>query len=155
MNIRKALKSAIGRELVAKGKDAGLVDRQLEGMPLAWLCAMSEATPVIVENRAVYTCGPYKYALVLWREEYKPQPIERRQEQYNAAPMIMSDLPAYNCPITGKQITSRSKHRENLKRHGCEVAEPSTPRSTWREEKQADHDRKKAVHDAWTQLNYH
>ena len=40
-------------------------------------------------------------------------------------PLIRSDIDPYNCPITGKPITSMSEHRENLKRHGMRVMEPS------------------------------
>jgi hypothetical protein len=117
---------------------------------------MSEVTPSYLENRAVFACGPYAYAVVLWHEEYKPQPISVRQEQYNAAPMVMPDLPAYQCPITGKPITSRSKHRENLARHNCVVAEPdSAPRSNWQQDKKDDFDRKKSVYDAMNQIGYH
>lgn len=32
---------------------------------------------------------------------------------------ISVDNTEYDCPITGKMITSRRKHRENLKIHGC------------------------------------
>lgn len=30
---------------------------------------------------------------------------------------------SYDCPITGKHITSKHEHEENLKRHGCRVLE--------------------------------
>ena len=33
--------------------------------------------------------------------------------------MIMPDIKEYNSIITGEPITSRSKHREHLKRHNC------------------------------------
>ena len=29
----------------------------------------------------------------------------------------------YTCPVTGKPITTRKAHEENLKRHGCRVLE--------------------------------
>ena len=32
---------------------------------------------------------------------------------------IMNDIKEYKSMITGEQITSRSKHREHLKAHGC------------------------------------
>ncbi len=30
----------------------------------------------------------------------------------------------YDCPITGKPITSRAQHEDNLKRHGCQEYDP-------------------------------
>lgn len=32
---------------------------------------------------------------------------------------IMPDIKPYKSMITGEEITSRSKHREHLKQHGC------------------------------------
>lgn len=31
---------------------------------------------------------------------------------------------SYDCPITGKHITTKHAHEENLKAHGCRVLEP-------------------------------
>lgn len=156
MNVREALADIIRANLKAEEADADLVVQQLGGMPLSWLCDMSESVPEYVDNRAVFSAGPYRYALVLWREEYKPQPIERRHDRYAAAPAVVSDIATYRCPITGQPITSRSKHRDNLKRHGCEVAEPAAPKKPdWQQEKREDFSRKKAVYDAMQQLNYH
>lgn len=36
-----------------------------------------------------------------------------------AAPQIMPDIAPYKSMITGEVITSRSVHREHLKRHDC------------------------------------
>jgi hypothetical protein len=40
------------------------------------------------------------------------------------APMIRSDYPDYNCPVTGKLISGAAAHRENLARTGSRVLEP-------------------------------
>jgi len=40
------------------------------------------------------------------------------------AAKIVSDINPYACPITGRMITSRSEHRDNLARHGMRVMEP-------------------------------
>lgn len=40
------------------------------------------------------------------------------------APMVASDIKPYSCPITGRLISSRSEHRDNLARHGMRVMEP-------------------------------
>jgi len=39
------------------------------------------------------------------------------------APMIRGDYADYTCPVTGKLISGRRAHEENLKRHGCRVLE--------------------------------
>ena len=39
--------------------------------------------------------------------------------------MVVSDIKPYACPMTGKMITSRSEHRDNLAKHGMRVVEPS------------------------------
>ncbi len=35
------------------------------------------------------------------------------------APMVMPDIKPYKSMIDGREITSRSAHREHLKNHGC------------------------------------
>ncbi len=52
-----------------------------------------------------------------------PMPIPERDGI--CLPLIRSDIQPYACPITGKMITSMSEHRENLKKHGMRVMEPS------------------------------
>jgi hypothetical protein len=39
------------------------------------------------------------------------------------APMISCDYSEYNCPITGKVISGKKEHKENLQRHGCRLFE--------------------------------
>jgi hypothetical protein len=47
-------------------------------------------------------------------------PIEQwRAEQIDAGPMVIPDISPYQSMITGEEITSRSKHREHLREHGC------------------------------------
>lgn len=95
------------------------------------------------------------YRILMWEEKYAPYAPPVRDESYDAAPMVMRDLPSYPCPITGKMITSRSHHRENLKKHGCEVAEPSIKRDNWAQEKADDHSRKKLMNDILSSNGYH
>lgn len=40
-----------------------------------------------------------------------------------SAPMVRGDIEAYTCPITGKVVSGRKAHEDNLKRHGCRVLE--------------------------------
>ncbi len=45
------------------------------------------------------------------KEDYVPE--------YNPQTMIMPDIKPYKSMITGEEITSRSKHRNHLRQHGC------------------------------------
>lgn len=40
-------------------------------------------------------------------------------------PMIVADIPAYQSPVDGRWITSRSERRDDLKRNNCVEYEPS------------------------------
>lgn len=42
--------------------------------------------------------------------DYVPEP---------RSPMVMGDIAPYKSMIDGSQITSRSRHREHLRAHGC------------------------------------
>lgn len=44
------------------------------------------------------------------------------------APAVWNDIGSYACPITGREIGSRSTHRDNLRQHGCRVIEPGEAR---------------------------
>ena len=43
----------------------------------------------------------------------------RRAPSSNPAGFIVKDIAPYKSMITGETITSRSRHREHLKAHGC------------------------------------
>jgi len=45
---------------------------------------------------------------------------ERGHEPLPEAPMIIDDIKPYKSMATGEMITSRSKHREHLRVHGCQ-----------------------------------
>lgn len=44
-------------------------------------------------------------------------------EKRIVAPTILGDFQPYDCPITGRTISGRQEHKENLARHGCRVKE--------------------------------
>lgn len=46
-------------------------------------------------------------------------PIEEYQAPVSAGPMVMNDIKPYQSVIDGSEITSRSRHREHLRAHGC------------------------------------
>jgi hypothetical protein len=55
---------------------------------------------------------------------------EKGTEPMPDAPMIMGDIEPYKSMVTGEIITSRSRHREHLKQHGC--VELGNDSSLWR-----------------------
>lgn len=42
---------------------------------------------------------------------------------YQKPPIVRGDIPEYTCPVTGKLISGRKAHEENLKAQGCRVLE--------------------------------
>lgn len=46
-------------------------------------------------------------------------PVEEYQTPENMGPLIMHDIKPYKSMIDGTEITSRSRHREHLRDHGC------------------------------------
>lgn len=58
-----------------------------------------------------YTPGTPE-AEALWEEKL------RMMQQSNASHMVIADIQPYQSMATGEYITSRSKHREHLKKHG-------------------------------------
>lgn len=56
------------------------------------------------------------------RTEHCPKCLFAMNRQV-VAPMIRPDYESYNCPITGKLISGRAEHEENLRKHGCRVME--------------------------------
>ena len=44
---------------------------------------------------------------------------ERGREPESTAPMVMGDIQPYRSMIDGSLISSRSRHREHLRSHGC------------------------------------
>ena len=48
----------------------------------------------------------------------------------NEAPQVMPDIQPYKSMIDGSEITSRSRHKEHLKAHGC--VEVGNDSSLWR-----------------------
>lgn len=69
----------------------------------------------------------------------KLNPVRRR------APTVLSSVPyEYACPITGKHISTKRQHEENLKQHGCRVLEGGEREYNERQrvKAEADFDRK-------------
>lgn len=54
------------------------------------------------------------------------------------SPAVRGDYEPYNCPITGKLISGKREHEENLKRHHCRVLEPGEARDAARVRAEAD-----------------
>lgn len=62
------------------------------------------------------------------RMELIPKDEYVRIEDGPVAPMVMGDIAPYRSMIDGREITSRSRHREHLREHGCiEVGNEKMP----------------------------
>lgn len=66
------------------------------------------------------------------------------QRAYVPSPYVVSDV-TYKSPLSGKEITSRSQRREEMKVHGVREVDPSEFRPTyntkkWAERMKGDHD---------------
>lgn len=48
------------------------------------------------------------------------------------SPFVIGEIEPYDCPITGKRITSRAEHNANLKKHNCRLLEPGEARDAER-----------------------
>ena len=46
--------------------------------------------------------------------------LDEREPEPKAGHLIMPDIQPYISMIDGREITSRSRHREHLRAHGCE-----------------------------------
>ena len=58
---------------------------------------------------------------VLYEKGFEPTP---------ETPMVVPDIKPYKSMITGEMITSRSQHREHLRKHGCQ--EVGNDSSLWK-----------------------
>lgn len=63
-------------------------------------------------------------------------------------PMIHVENISYDCPITGKMITSKYQHEENLREHGCRVYEDGETQSQTRAKAEAEANFEKAIDDS-------
>jgi hypothetical protein len=67
-------------------------------------------------------------------------------------PRVISDVPEYESPASGKMITSRSQQRDDLKRHDCVLSDKPKQkfdREEYKHRKQQqakELERRKAVH---------
>lgn len=65
-------------------------------------------------------------------------PVKTPKRLKPFVPQVAGDYAGYTCPITGKWIEGRAAHEENLKRHGCRVAEKGEDRDNARERARQD-----------------
>jgi putative FmdB family regulatory protein len=59
-------------------------------------------------------------------------------ERVISPPMVLGDYPDYNCPVTGRLISGRKAHRENLARTGCRILEPGEKEQNQRRKQEAE-----------------
>lgn len=80
----------------------------------------------------VYRCGDCEGKCSVFKKLAELNRLEPCPFCESLAPMarqvtaahVVADYPPYDCPITGKIISGRRQHEENLKLHGCRVYEP-------------------------------
>lgn len=63
---------------------------------------------------------------------------ERAASKVLLPPRISVENVRYECPVTGKPITSKHQHAENLRVHGCHVLEPGEADAARRVREQTD-----------------
>lgn len=67
----------------------------------------------------------YKWNGAEFVDRASGEPMNKPYAGRIVMPTVISDIPEYPSPVTGKMITSRSERRDDLKRHGCVEYEPS------------------------------
>ncbi len=94
-------------------------------------------------------CGARKeeWQTIDERHSNAPTHCRKKMEIEMCAPSVMSDLAPYRSMVDGKMITSRSQHREHLRRHslievGNEVSYMLKPRQR---KKSSKENRKKVI----------
>lgn len=70
--------------------------------------------------------------------EPQPHTCGTLAQKLISKPMIAVDYPAYESPATGKWITGRREHEEDLKRSGCRLLEPGEQGDAVNRQKAAD-----------------
>ena len=60
-----------------------------------------------------------------WVSPASGEPMEMPERNGLSMPRIRSDIEAYVSPVTGKMIEGRAAQREDLKRAGCRLQDPS------------------------------
>lgn len=77
-----------------------------------------------------------------------PECCGQRMERIICAPQVIADIDPYISQIDGSLITSRSKHRDHLKEHGCvEVGNEKmeSRKTSWIEEKAQKEELRKEI----------
>jgi hypothetical protein len=60
-----------------------------------------------------------------WVDKSTGEPMEVPERNDICIPRVRSDITAYVSPITGQMIDGRAAQREDLKRSGCRLQDPS------------------------------
>ena len=76
---------------------------------------------------------------------------EHRAE--NRSAMIMPDIDPVRSPIDGTMLTSRSRHREHLKRHGVVCVGNEKLSKCRPDEPKVDHALKRQLHYLWENVS--
>ena len=90
-------------------------------------------------------------------EEAKRSWAEKQDNKRREAPMVQSDIEGHISMADGSWVSSRSKHRENLKRNGCIELGNDVPMAhkPAQMSKQSQEARKRQIAElAYAKLNY-
>jgi hypothetical protein len=90
-------------------------------------------------------------------EEAKRSWLDKVAMKSRVAPMVMSDIEGHISMADGTWVSSRSKHRENLKRNGCIELGNDVPTQQKKHEfsRKEQQERKQQIADiTYSKLNY-
>jgi hypothetical protein len=71
-----------------------------------------------------------------WFNKHTGDKIDMPLGDFVSAPAVLSDV-NYKSPLSGKEVTSRSQRREEMKVHGVREMDPSEHKPTYRKKKNA------------------
>lgn len=70
----------------------------------------------------------YRQGEVVYHEKDGEVLLDKREQNTARGPFVMPDIAPYQSIIDGSEITSRSRHREHLRQHGCVEVGNERPR---------------------------
>ena len=70
-----------------------------------------------------------------WVNKHTLEPMHKPYEGQVCCPTVQSDIPEYISPVTMKPVVGRAAQREDLKRAGCRLVDPSEHTPVYRNER--------------------
>ena len=82
-------------------------------------CGFSESNHVVKKQQSDEEFFIEWWTPTIGEEAAKASWLDKVAMKSSEAPMVMSDIEGHISMADGQWVSSRSKHRENLKRNGC------------------------------------